>query len=366
MAKLILHIGPGKCGSSSIQQFFASQKHSCIQNTRYKLLSPSLITKLNHEEPNEVLLGSFIRQLSQDLEGCDDLVLSHEFLFRNPYAIKTICISARHLAERTTIIGYSRRQSNFLVSAYSQWLFRSTERIIEVNKFLAKLELDPALFTGLERQLIASIENDFYSARLSDNVVFDWSASYDNIYKLTQEYDVLLKCGILPNKESDMPLIQDFCLKADLTLHEGMKNTSIRIVNASFDHDVIEAINNAITLGHEMMGPNEGNDILELLSSKVTNPRKDNTLFVNRLMSYVDAYFWESNQKFCEDYGLDQAYFIPSENLGKKEVIDMIVHEYQQRSLCKSNIIEGYRILAARMTELCVQLGKLGSKRLNT
>jgi len=252
------------------------------------------------------------------------------------------------------------------VSAYSQWLFRSTDRITEVNKSLAKLELDPVLFTGLERQLIASIENNFYSARLSDNTVLDWSASYDNIYGLTQEYDILLKCGILPNKKSDMPLIQDFCLKADLTLHDGTKDASIRIVNTSYDHDVIEAINNAITLGHEMMGPNESNDILELLSAKMTKPRKDTTIFVNDLMSYVDAYFWESNQKFCDDYGLDQAYFIPTKNLSKKEVVDMIVHEHQQRSLCRSNIIENYRILAARMTELCVQLGMLGSKRLNS
>ena len=357
MARLILHVGPGKCGSSSIQQFFATQKCPCIQNTYYKLLSPSLIAELNSEEPSESLLDSFTRQLSQDLDGCDSLILSHEFLFQNPYAVKNICLLAKNLAERTTVIGYSRRQSNFLISAYSQWLFRSTERINEVNNVLDKLELDPVLFTGLERQIIASIENDFYSARqLSGYSILDWNNSYNNISQLIHKLGVVLKCGTLPNNESDVPLIQDFCTKADLTLHSRMKDTSIKTANLSFDHDVIEAINNAVNLGFEMMGPHESNDIINLLSSKMTTTTNKSSTFLFDIKSYVDAYFWESNQNLCKQYSLNQTYFVPSRSFSKQEILDMIVHEAQKRSLHKSTIIENYRILSAMMIELCIKI----------
>lgn len=360
MSSLILHVGPGKCGSSSIQQFFATHKHPCVQATSYKLLSPSLITAFNCEEPDAVLLDSFRRQLSRDLEGCDCLVLSHEFLFQNPFAVKSICSSAVRLAQQITIIGYSRKQSDFLLSAYSQWLFRSADRIKEVNNSLVKLGLDPVLFTGLERQFIASIENDFYSARmLSGYSILHWSNSYNNIFQLVHEYGVVLKCGVLPNRETDVPLIQDFCIKGGLTLCREMMAPSMKTANSSYDHDVIEAINIAVDLGFEMMGPHDDNFILELLSSVITNAPTGKRGFLCALQSYVDAYYWDSNQKLCDTYGLDKAYFLPTEILAKQRVLDVIVREGQQRSLHKSTIIEDYRVLSAKMIELCVKLAKV-------
>ncbi|MDM7953938.1 MAG: hypothetical protein QUV07_12095 [Cyanobium sp. CZS 25K] len=318
-----------------------------------------MITELNHDEPEEVLLDSFCRQLLQDLEGCDCLILSHEYLFQNPNAVMSICVAARHLADQITIIGYSRRQSSFLESAYSQWWFRSPDRINEVNKSLAKLGLDSVLFTGLERQFIASIENDFYSARqLSGYSILDWNGSYDHIYQRVHELGVILKCGVLPNKQPYEPLIQDFCLKADLILHCGMTDASIEIANESYDHNVIEAINTAIILGYEVIGPHDNNEIVQLLSSKMTNSRKSTSVFLSDLKSYVDAYYWESNQDLCERYGIDQAYFLPTEMLSKQRVIDIIYHEQQRRSLHKTTIVEGYRILSAKMLELCINLAK--------
>jgi hypothetical protein len=308
------------------------------------------------------LLESFRRQLSLDLEGCDCLVLSHEFLFQNPHAVKTICFSAMHLAQQITIIGYSRKQSDFLSSAYSQWLFRSADRIQEVNNSLVKLGLDPILFTGLERQFIASIENDFYSARmLSGYSILHWSNSYNTIFQLVHEYGVVLKCGILPNRATDVPLIQDFCLKAGLTLCREMIIPSMQTANVSYDHDIIEAINIAVGLGFEMMGPHDDNFIIELLSSVMIDLPTGKRGFLCDLQSYVDAYYWDSNQNLCDAYGLDRAYFLPTEILGKQKVVDMIVREGQRRSLHKSMIIENYRVLSAKMIELCVKLAKVSS-----
>jgi len=153
-----------------------------------------------------------------------------------------------------------------------------------------------------------------------------------------------------------VPLIQDFCTKADLTLHSRMKDTSIKTANLSFDHDVIEAINNAVNLGFEMMGPHESNDIINLLSSKMTTTTNKSSTFLFDIKSYVDAYFWESNQNLCKQYSLNQTYFVPSRSFSKQEILDMIVHEAQKRSLHKSTIIENYRILSAMMIELCIKI----------
>lgn len=359
MAKLILHVGPGKCGSSTIQQFFATQKNPCVQSTHYSLLDPLEIRKLNCEEPNKSILATFTQQLSEKLIGCDALILSHEFLFQNPYAVKNICYLAKNKVSEISIIGYSRRQSDFLVSSYSQWLFRSLDRINEVTSVLDELELDDVLFTGLERQLIASIANDFYSARQpSGYSILNWYNSYNNISQLAHESGAHIKCGALPNKESDITLIQDFCAKSELTLHPTIDNANQKPSNVSFNHDIIEAINNAVSFGLEVPSPGESNGVIGLLSTKMSPMMKGPSEFLSNLKSYIDTYYFDSNIQLCKQYGINEAYFVPSDSFKKPEILDVIVHEGHQRSLNKSTIIRNYQMLSARMIELCIKLAK--------
>ena len=355
MARLILHVGPGKCGSSSIQEFFSTRKRPCIQKTRYKLLNPSLVSELNCEEPEESLLSAFAKQLSGNLKRCDALILSQEYLFETPYAVKNICRLAQNLTESICIIGYSRRQADLLVSSYSQWLFRSPDRIHEVTDELDKLGLDPVLFDGLERQIIASIANDFYSARLlSEYNILDWNNSYDNILRLVHGYGVAIKCGTLPNKKSDTPLIHDFCAKADLTLHPKIKDAAGSKFNPSFNQEIIEAINNAVILGLEVPSPHKCNHIIELLSTRMKPIKSNPSEFLSSLRLYIDSYFWGSNEQLCKKYNLDQTYFLPAKMVSKPEIMDIVFHEGHHRSLNKSALIEKYRELSARMIELCI------------
>ena len=154
MSKLVIHVGPGKCGSSSIQGFFKRRKRPCVQKTRFIKLDKTEILKLDHEIPEESAVTAFTRLLSNNLNRCDILILSHELLFECPYAIKNICKISTDLVSSIVIIGYSRRQSDFLVSAYHQWGFREQDRVKEDIDALIDLELDPILFIGLERHLI--------------------------------------------------------------------------------------------------------------------------------------------------------------------------------------------------------------------
>ena len=358
--KLVLHVGPGKCGSSSIQNFFATQKFPCIESIRYKLLNPAIIAELNSHSVGKALLDEVMEQLSVDLRGCDCLILSHEFLFQNPYAVYNYCLLAKSLTEKVAIIGYCRRQSSFLTSAYSQWLFRSPERIREVNDIINRLGLDPRVFTGLERQFIASIENDYYSARqLSGYNILDWHSSYNNIAQLTNALSVTISCGALPKKESSPSLIQDFCNKADLALHSDTKEAHREKANLSFDHSVIEAINTAIGLGIDMMGPHESNEIISLLSS-LMRKTVDSDGFISDLASYTDWHYWPSNQIFCKQYGLDREYFKPGPEISKQEMLDTIALENHRRTTNRSIVIDEHQLLTARIIELCVNLAKGG------
>ena len=359
MPKLIVHVGPGKCGSSSIQKFFATQKKIRKNKTRYIKLRPAEIREFNCEDPGKSLRASFKKILSTNLNRCDALILSHEILFKNPHTIRNLCSLAQDLATKIIIIGYSRRQSDFLVSSYSQWLFRSQDRINEVAHALDELTIDPVLFTGLEKQIIASIANDFYSARQrSGHDILDWNKSYTAIAQHVHEFNAEIKCGVLPTKKSDTPLIQDFCAKAELASHSKIKDKTNAVTNPSFNQDIVEAINIAVTQGLEIPERKKGNKIIQALSSQMDPLKKNSSAFLSDLKAYTDTYYQESNQQLCTHYGLDQTYFEPSKTISKPEILESIEQEGQKRSLNPTEIIRNNQILSAKMVELCVKLTK--------
>jgi hypothetical protein len=249
MAKLILHVGPGKCGSSSIQKFFAQHKKTCRQKTHFKLLTPKEIEGLSREYPCGNTVDRFAKFLSGN-RRCDAIIVSHESLFHSPLAVRNICNLSRNLMDKKLIVGYSRRQSERFVSAYSQWVFRSSDRIKDRNQVLHKFDLNLALFSGLERHLIASIANDFYSAKqVYEHHICDWFNSYKSLSRFVCDPEAEIKCGILPSRISNVSLIEDFCDKCGLTLRDEVKDASRCMVNLKFDQDLVEAVDNAVELG---------------------------------------------------------------------------------------------------------------------
>ena len=228
MPNLIVHIGPGKCGSTSIQQFFGSNKNPCNEKIHFHLLDPIEIKKLNCTEPTNSTLQFFKEIIKKYSSYCDVLILSHESLFNHPDSIKHLCEVASGFTSKTSVIGYSRRQSDLLVSAYSQWFFRSLKLNKKINIDLRKMEVDTLLFSGLEKLLIAFIENDFYDDSF---IILDMYRSYQKIENLIKKMNVEVFCGILPNKKYKFSLIQDFCSNANLTLRNSMNINRDRISN---------------------------------------------------------------------------------------------------------------------------------------
>ena len=78
----------------------------------------------------------------------------------------------------------------------------------------------------------------------------------------------------------------------------------------------------------------------------------------HKLKEYIDTYYLNSNRQLCREYGLDEAYFAPSMEYSKQEILDIIEQEAQQRAMNKSIIINDYRMLSARMVELCLKVNR--------
>lgn len=358
MKKLIIHLGPGKCGSSSIQSFFMSHKRPCVEKLNFTQLEPVIIDELNQEIVDVETITNFSKFLKKNLRSCKTLILSHEYLFSCPDSIKNICNISEGLVSDITIIGYSRRQSGFVVSLYSQWLFRSPERASEAKAVLEDIGLDPLYFSGLERQLIASISNDFYSARqLSGTSILDWNNSYGGLEKIISPSEATIKCGVLPKKHSSRNLIEDFCDKAGLTMRDRIKNTSNIAENTKFNNDLIESLYNAMELGFEVPGPHDDNEYLSEISKNMNSLKKSDDPFIIKLKEYIDSYYFRSNIEFCERYGLDKDYFETSIVHSKNEILKIIKEEQQKRT-SDNSVADHYKKLSAIMAETCLLLVK--------
>lgn len=326
MNKLILHIGPGKCGSSSIQEFFIKHKNPCIEQLNFILIDPTKISKYSEEY--------FTKLINTSFKNSSITILSHEFLFQKPYTLKNICYAAKKITniDEIQIIGYCRKQSDFIVSAYSQWWFRAPNRIQEINDTLIENGIDPTHFNGLEKQLIGSILNDFYSARqLSNDIILDWNKQYKLIERLTYSLGVSVNCGLLPNKESKVNLIEDFCSKAGITIRsEAQRFTNIKS-NINFDKNLVEAVNIATELGLDVPTPHQDNFFFSknLLISKHDNSRNDSLILM--LKQYIDYYYLESNGKLCDKYDLERSYFRASKTPSKNEILKVIKTEQSTR-----------------------------------
>jgi len=366
MKILILHVGPGKCGSSSIQHFFKIHKNPCLQEMEFILLNPQTINELNSEDV--IQDAEFSAFLDKNFSSNNILILSHEYLFQCPHAIKNICSLSNEKVTEILIVGYSRPQSGFLISTYSQWLFRSKKRVEEVKKVILNEGINPLVFTGLERQLIASIINDFHSARqLNNQLILDWNKSYHVIEKIISDFKVKIKPGVLPNENSTINLIEDFCEKANLTLRENLKNLTALKSNTKFNDCLIESIYNAVEFDLQVPGPHVDNQLVRRVSNMIKSNKKSrihiqdfmkkNENFLALLKQYVDSYFLPSNIEFCAKYGIDKNYFHCSDQYSKNQMIRMIKKEEKKR-ISDNSMTNFYKELSGIMAETCIQLIK--------
>lgn len=343
MSQLIVHVGPPKCGSSSIQNFLG--KAPCKERIRYINLGPETIDSFNKRNLNSKRFYNFTKRINNDLKFNDCVILSQEYLFGNTTCIENICNVAD--TEDIKIIGYSRKQSSFLISAFSQWEFRS----INSNEFYSKILIDHKInscfFTGLEGFLISVILSDFEPLLTDPRYrIYNWNFYYQQIEKSLPNYDVVVNC--LPSKSYSYNLIEDFCTQSNITIKKNKQDLSMKRENIKFDSTLTESMYCALTNDMKIPDEHSYNNKLNDLSFKLGMNYYPQTKFLKHLSDYIDTYFFPSNMKFCQRHSIPIKEFEPSQKISKEQVQNLIIKELNRRRKNPEELLIYYKELLGK------------------
>jgi hypothetical protein len=319
MTKIIFHIGPGKCGSTSIQTSLALSQAGTAR-FRNPPLDHDLLRKRDPMDDRPA--RRFAEALRREAQDCDCLVYSHEYCFQRPSVIEEMVRIATDEGAEVVVVGYSRSPSSFIQAAYCQWLFRSPQRTRETWDAVQDLDLDPGLFTGLERTFIAAITTDLRAARqLSGGSIVDWRLGYDDIAARISPLGATLSVGVLPTRGAERSLLEDFYARCGLL--EGLPSEFLEtgIANRQYDLDLVEATQLAILQGRSTPGPREGNAYFDRATALLADDAAPSGDPLPVLKACVDTMLWPSNRAFAKRYGLDEAAFAPREPITRDQAV---------------------------------------------
>jgi hypothetical protein len=310
-----------------------------------------MIEKLAQNKNDEEARGYICSLMSKCSKSNKTTVISHESLFDHIESlIEMINISLDYF-DQALVVGYSRRQSDITVSAFSQWFFRFRPGNRRIHEILNQNSLTPSLFLGLEQFLISLIYSDFELYNTCQ-----WYEKYLRVENAFHNRPVKILADTMPQRNSQKTLFEDFLEKAELTIKPNrVEILQAKNKNLSFNQDLIEVIYNMVSTDSYTGGPHSRNELLESISAQLTPSSIYNTPFIARLKQYVDAYYRESNEKFCEHFSVAQrALFDVKENITKAQIIALIVEEHQARLSNSKEVITTYRNLSGRILEVLV------------
>ena len=362
MSKMIIHIGPQKCGSTSIQNFLKEIKQFSDQNISYTRFKWKNFGGREAWHRRESLPPQTAYQVTEHLRTClennDIVIFSEEGFGNNMLSIRSLCEIASKIFDEVIIIGYARRPSKFLVSYYHQWSFRKGGWIDRTFKELKDLNIATQLFSGLESELIMHCFLDFPRERIPPKRevnLYNWLYYYKLIREIVRGSKAVLKCGLLPQRGSGVSLIEDFCEKAGIVLKEGVHPERSK-ANTAFPSYFVEATALAISLKEDMPSEHE-NQLVEFLLPMMQRDRYE-SLLLTQLSNYIDSYFWSDNQLFCEEYQLDKEYFKPAKLLSKADITEIVQQEQERRLKEPWAIIDQQQEMIVKLTQLTYNLGK--------
>lgn len=351
MTTLILHVGPGKCGSSSIQRALLDRAGPSPGVVR--MPPPPLIRLLEAETVPDAARAQLAAMVADVLARAPVCIVSHEVLFQRRDALSNVLEILRPLVDRVRIVGYSRRQSAFLPSAYGQWWFRSPERTAEVAGIVREAGLVAEHFTGLERCFIAAVRTDMHAARqLSGHAILDWRASYADIERRAAPWEAEVSVGYIPRPGYEFSLLADFYRRCGAPF-EGVRPQETPPANPQYDDDMIEAVNLAVSHGYAVPRPNEHSlffdDVADVPQREV--PAAE-TAFLDLLKAYVDTFHWDANRALCATYGLEADYFRPDRFVGRDEAEAAIADEAARRRRDPDIVARRNAAVAARLAAM--------------
>lgn len=374
MKRIIIHVGPEKCGSTTIQKGILSAVDCPNGRLIGETLPPAVIRALNVPSPTPKAIGDMdliISQLSR--KKCDVVVLSHEMLFRTTRGLCEIANIALRYVDDIRVIGYSRRQSDFLVSAFGQWLFRDPKHLSSIRSGLENKGLDPDLFWSVERFLIQFAFGLIEQGPLLPMYRFiDWSRSVPERADLLSAIGVSVSIGHLPTQAHPFDLFSDFLTRAGLEPPKQLPKSGIK--NPAFPAGLIEGIVAQIESGALDATYTQHNEFFETAAQLSSIPSPDAPL-LQILKGYIDTALFDRNKTFSERTGIDPAYFAPSITVSTEELMERLRAEVAKREgpgkeimmFSKANLAQmsqvAWKTFSAKQNPLAPAIRGLGTVR---
>jgi hypothetical protein len=329
MTRIIFHLGPGKCGSSAIQSHLRRVAAARDAPLQAAVLTGPDIRAL--EDGAADVMQKYTNLMAQAAAQDRPLIISHEALFKKHGALIGLVQAACGQGADISALAYVRRQSDFLRSVHAQWLFREPARIAETADLLRGHGVDPALFTGAERHLMAISLGHLEAGRQGGGqAYFDWSQSMPDMAALLAPQGATLQVAALPSRDAKRPLIDDFMARIGVIAPLGGAQGAV--VNAAFDPAMVEAVSNAIECGYAMPGRHEANRFLAAGDETLRAIDLPDGAFLAYLSDCIDTQFEARNQHLAETFGIDPTYFKPRRQCDTDALRDVIRDEAARRA----------------------------------
>ena len=296
-------------------------QNSCKNNSfSFVFLNPAQLRSLSNAliqkaESHFQYVDRILSELKSDFS-----VISHEMLGNRPALVQAIARRAikQHGFEHVVVVGYTRLQSSYHISAFKQWFFRDRKKLRDDISIFKNHDLPWRKFSALERSLLA------LALAGKDR---SWHANYKKFAAgcTTLSPQMTLASNHIPTKQRPYLLLEDFFNLSGFECGDDLSEFDVR-KNVSFHPAVVHALSSHFSsLGPRLScfpGPHEGNRwlfrVCKRLDDASVNLPKENDVFSQELsgsiVHYLDQRNYPANQEYCQLMCVDQGYFEPEKN----------------------------------------------------
>ncbi len=244
MSELILHIGAGRCGSTSIQK---SIKKKCEINNNeiFFSLTTTMIDRLNI-----LSLKGYYSKIDKYLEEffktkSEKIYVSQEYLFCKPLAIFSVVNFFYNKNFNIKIVGYSRNQFDWLSSFFHKILIFNVGIIKSINNFYLEKDVNTKYIPIDIIFFLHEIENNFLFTTTEMPMHLFWNQSFNYLKKLMSSFEKDENISFYFKNISDLKQ----SLEADFFNSIGDKDYAEEInkVNMPFENQTLNhRVNNSI------------------------------------------------------------------------------------------------------------------------
>lgn len=342
--KLVIHIGAQKCASSSLQASLRLYQQSCKGSLEFFFMNPGQLRSIDHSLSGHGPVNwAYVDRVLASASS-DQVVVSHEMLGNRPVLVSAIAErSIRcHNFDQVVVVGYTRLQSSYHVSAFGQWYFRDQKRLKADKQIFVQNDLPWEKFSALERSLFSLV------------LVGKDRGWWRNYRKLKAELkkvdgDISVVSNHIPTRQLPYLLVDNFFALVGLdSVVDDLADYDVR-KNSSFDPVLVHALSvHFSSIGQRQScfpGPHEGNRWLFRVSDRL-NKNSDFTGEINavflpefsdQLVRQVNRRCSEANHRYCRNMNVDSAYFLPSQSsdllLSDQQLLDLARSTADQRSV---------------------------------